>query len=111
MSLPHDCFSNDSSPREFFHQNYMFRYITFVLNITAKYGLKKITLKEKYNQGVIFVVDKSKCDHCINMLMFLNKQLSSVPRKYLENDLEVYASELANKISEIYNCEIECYDI
>ena len=71
MSLPHDCFSNDSSPREFFHQNYMFHYITFVLNITAKYGLKK----------------------------------------YLENDLEVYASELANKISEIYNCEIECYDI
>jgi hypothetical protein len=45
------------------------------------------------------------------MLMFLDKQLSSVPRKYLENDLEVYASELANKISEIYNCEIECYDI
>jgi hypothetical protein len=45
------------------------------------------------------------------MLMFLDKQLSSVPRKYLENDLEVYASELANKFSEIYNCEIECYDI
>ena len=40
MSLPHDCFSNDSSPREFFYQNYMFRYITFVLSITAKYGLK-----------------------------------------------------------------------
>ena len=78
----------------------------------SKIRTKRLREQEKYQQGVNFVVDKSKCNHCINMLMFLDKQLNSLPREYLlENGLEVYASGLANKISEIYDCKIEWYDV
>ena len=78
----------------------------------SKIRTKRLREQEKYQQGVTFVIDKSKCNHCINMLMFLDKQLNSLPREYLlENGLEAYASELANKISEIYNCKIEWYDV
>ena len=77
----------------------------------SKIRTKRLREQEKYQQGVAFVIDKSKCNHCINMLMFLDKQLNSLPHECLGNGLEAYASELANKISEIYNCKIEWYDV
>ena len=77
----------------------------------SKIRTKRLREQEKYQQGVPFIIEKSKCNHCIDMLMFLDKQINLVSLEYLENDLEIYAAELANKISEIYSCKIEWYDV
>ena len=54
-----------------------------------KIRTKRLREQEKYQQGVTFVLDKSKYEHCINLQMLLSKQLNELPRGYLlENDLK-----------------------